>query len=458
MVGILSFHLEVFTLFRLFKSSVAVALVAACLLLCATALAEDGYYVELPSAGLTATTKISVTIPDENPWQEGTNPLTGETWYGRYTPILVNLDMDPAGWPFFGISAADIIYELPLHAEGHSRGAMLFLSEFPTRVGPIRSARVPMASVREMWDSAYVFHGRQNGNKGTEIEVDVDRWVLRLHSDAFKGSAKEDGGRFYFPFIDGYTDSYNLFSRVTGDRNHVSPHNSVADLTLVQSLFTGESIMHPFKFTDTGLDHGTDVNAISIVRRSGKTDTFTSTYVYNPYTHLYDYYRNNELDYDANNNMSTAFANVIFVRTNVTWYNNNASRPVVQLYGQGTAEIFQNGKYIRGTWVRSDGSSKADEVASQKHRMVFLDDNGEELELMIGKTYIQVVNNDAPVLVSTSDEIPGGVVRSTPRPTATPGPTREPRATRTPKTDGSSSTSNSTEVKDDVDEEFVFGG
>ena len=451
----LSFHLEVFSLHRLIKTILTLAL-AACLLLGAAALAEDGGYIELP-AGSAWTTQISVTIPGENPAQEGINPLTGETWYGRYTPIIANIDMDPDGYPFFGSSAADIIYEIPLHGEGHSRGAFVFLSQFPNRVGPIRSARVPMASVREMWDAAYVFHGRQNGNRGTEVEVDVDRWILQFHPDAFKGSTTEDGGRFYFPFIDGYTDSYKLFSRVTGDKNHTNPHNSVADLTLVQALFTGESTKHPFKFTDTGLDHGTDVTAINLVRRNGKTPTFTSTYVYNPYTHLYDYYRNGVSDYDANNNMSTAFANVIILRTKVTWYNDNPSRPVVRLYGQGTAEIFQNGKYIRGTWVRSNSGSTADENASQACRMVFLDDNGQELEMMVGKTYIQVVDDSAAVLVSTSDEIPGGIVRSTPKPTATPGPTREPRATRTPKTDGSSASAPA-EVQEDVDEEFTFGG
>ena len=440
---------------RLIKAILAVTF-AVSLLLCATALAEDGY-VELPTGGLSTSTKITMDVPGENPVQEGVNPLTGESWTGRYTPILVNLDMDPAGWPFFGTSSADIIYELPLHSDGSSRGAVLFLSEFPTRVGPIRSARVPMASVREMWDSAYVFHGRQNGAKGTEVEVDVDRWVLRLHPDAYKGPKDSDGGNFYFPFIDGYMDSYHLFSRVTGDRNHVSPHNSVADLTLVQALFTAESTKHPFKFTTDGLDHGTDVTAISVIRKNSKSDPFTSTYIYNPYTRLYDYYRNDQLDYDANNNMTLSFANVIFVRTNVTWYNNASQRPVVQLHGQGTAEIFQNGKYIRGTWVRTDSAKNADEVASQSERMIFFDDNGEELEMMVGKTFIQIVNNDYPVLVSTSDEIAGSVVHSTPRPAATPAPTREPRATRTPKSSGDA-TPVPMDEKEDVDEEFVFGG
>lgn len=432
------------------------ALLAVGLLLGTGALAE-GYYVELPTKGLTATDNITLPIPEENPAIDGVNPLTGEAWYGAYHPILVNLDMDPAGWPFFGTSSAEIIYELPLHTDGSSRGAVLFLSDLPTRVGPIRSARVPMVSISEMWNSAYVFHGRQNGWNGNEIDVDVDRWILRLHPDAYKGPVEKDGGTFYFPFVDGYMDNYKLFSRVTGDRAHANPHNSVADLTLVDALFTGESVMHPFKFTQIGLDHGTDVNAINIVRKDNKNDPFTSTYVYNPATHLYDYYRNGEMDYDANNNMTLSFANVIFLRTNVTWYNNASQRPVVKLTGQGTADIFQNGKYIRGSWVRSNDSHTADEVASQSARMVFYDDNGEELEMMIGKTYIQVVDNAFPVQVSSSQEIPGGIVRGTPIPTATPAPTREPRATRTPKA-GSEPTPEPIVVEEDTDEEFVFGG
>ena len=63
--------------------------------------------------------------------------------------------------------------------------------------------------------------------------------------------------------------------------------------------------------------------------------------------------------------METSFANVIVLRTDVTWYNNNNSRPVIQLVGQGTAEIFQNGKYIRGTWVRTHNATMADDFASQ---------------------------------------------------------------------------------------------
>ena len=58
----------------------------------AVAVAEDSYYLELPTKGITASRKITVNVPDENPAQDGINPLTGESWYGNYYPILVNID------------------------------------------------------------------------------------------------------------------------------------------------------------------------------------------------------------------------------------------------------------------------------------------------------------------------------------------------------------------------------
>lgn len=37
---------------------------------------------------------------------------------------------------------------------------------------------------------------------------------------------------------------------------------------------------------------------------------------------------------------------------------------MIQLVGQGVAEIFQNGKYIRGTWVRTHDGKTGDDVKS----------------------------------------------------------------------------------------------
>ena len=89
------------------KWLVAVLLVS--LLGCAAAVAEDTYYLELPSKGITSSMKITVDVPGENPVMNGINPLTGETWYGNYYPILVNIDAHPDALPHWGSASADIV-------------------------------------------------------------------------------------------------------------------------------------------------------------------------------------------------------------------------------------------------------------------------------------------------------------------------------------------------------------
>ncbi len=102
--------------------------------------------------------------------------------------------------------------------------------------------------------------------------------------------------------------------------------------------------------------------------------------------------------------MACSYANVIVLRTDITWKNNNNSRPVIRLHGEGVCEIFQNGKYIRGTWVRKSGETK-----NLDNRMVFLDETGNELPMKVGKTFIQIVDNAQPVVVIADGNIEGSV-------------------------------------------------
>ena len=147
----------------------------------AVAVAEDSYYLELPTKGITASRKITVNVPDENPAQDGINPLTGESWYGNYYPILVNIDAHPEALPHWGVSSADISYEMPIQSDGSTRSAMLFMGTIPSGAGPVRSGRVPMGSLREMWGGAWVFYGWQTWPNKTNTTVDVVDWALSLH-------------------------------------------------------------------------------------------------------------------------------------------------------------------------------------------------------------------------------------------------------------------------------------
>ncbi|MBR4038868.1 MAG: DUF3048 C-terminal domain-containing protein [Clostridia bacterium] len=433
---------------RTIKWIIAAALV---LSLCATsfAIAEESFYLELPSKGITSTRKISVTIPEENPVIDGINPLTGEVWSGPYHPIGVNIDQHPGALPNWGVSSADIIFEMPIQADGSTRAFALFMGDIPSYAGPVRSGRVPMASLREIFGGAWVFYGWQNTVvKAGALVVDVDSWALNMHKDA------RQGGRWVFPYVEGTERNYaNLFHREK-DGMHVAPYNVQIDMHAVDSLFDEEPQKRPFKFSDTGLEEGTDVSSITINYKTTKPQ-YIVDYKYNDMTGLYERYRNGESYYDALNGMATSFANVIVMRTDVSWFNNNNSRPVIQTVGQGVAEIFQNGKYIRGTWVRSHSDKEADDFDSQSARLIFLDENGEEIAMKVGKTFIQIVDNDQSVIVTAGEAIEGAAAQATPKPTATPRPTRTPKPTRTPRADRNSS-SRTMEVEEDGD--ISFGG
>ena len=92
------------------------------------------------------------------------------------------------------------------------------------------------------------------------------------------------------------------------------------------------------------------------------------------------------------------YANIIVQRCN-TSFNGNACpvTPVALEKGvaQGNADIFMGGRYIAGYWMRT----------GMDERTVFLDANGNEIAFQRGKTFIQVVNNNAEVTYSCDEDV-----------------------------------------------------
>lgn len=354
--------------------------------LASTGLSASGSAQQLGNPKSYGSEKVTVSLPEENPVIDGVNPITGEPFSGAYQPTLVNIDTHPNALPHWGVSSADLIYELPIQADGSTRSLALFMGDYPDSAGPVRSARIPMCSLREMWGGVYCFYGYQGGS------TSVSDWVKKYSSV----------GKLVYPYLDGISKHSDWFPR-SSDSHHVAPYNVRLDLNAVRSSYTESPTPHPFTFTGTGLDHGEDVNGIVISYKT-TNPAYVSAYQYNESTGLYDRYRNGEPYVDANNGEACSYANVIVVRTDITWMNNNNSRPVIRLHGEGVCEIFQNGKYIRGTWARNSTDTK-----KLDRRMVFLDDQGNELPMKAGKTFIQIVDNAQPVVVVADGAIEGSV-------------------------------------------------
>ena len=100
--------------------------------LSASGISSSGYAQQLGAPKSYGSGKITLKMPKENPVAEGVNPITGEAFTGEYRPTLVSIDAHPAALPHWGAASADLIYEMPIQADGSTRELALFMGDCPT--------------------------------------------------------------------------------------------------------------------------------------------------------------------------------------------------------------------------------------------------------------------------------------------------------------------------------------
>jgi hypothetical protein len=160
-----------------------------------------------------------------------------------------------------------------------------------------------------------------------------------------------------------------------------SPHNAQANLKAIQALIPADfkAPSRPFLFTDALPETGETALNISITQNN---DTYSSSFKYDPAANVYFRYVHGEPYMDSAANTQLSFSNVIIQRTDVTYDEGVAERPVTKNIGSGNADIFMGGKYIAGYWMRT----------GMNQRTVFFDQDGNELKLQRGKTFISIID------------------------------------------------------------------
>ena len=308
-----------------------------------------------------------------NPEVPGQSPTTGRPWMGTYLPMLVQIDNDNGGigarapW---GASQADIIYETPLHSGGYTRLSFLFSDIMPESVGPVRSARVTHVELREEWDAGFLFYGGQPSD-GTSIYNAFRKTKANKKGVLFDGiaSISKPWKKFYVRFS-----------------TLPSPHDVDANVKAIQALIPADfkAPSRPYLFTDELPQTGELAYHIAIAQAS---KTYSSSYVYDPQTNAYLRFVDDEPYVDSAANEQLSFSNLIIQRTNVTYFEGVAERPVTDLIGSGNADIFMGGRYIPGYWVRT----------GMNQRTVFFDQEGNEIKLQRGRTFISMIDYSTPV-------------------------------------------------------------
>lgn len=291
--------------------------------------------------------------------------------------MAVMVPNNPPAMPQYGLSQASIIYEAPV--EGRMTRLMCLFEDYDNldKIGPVRSSRDYYVYEAMAYDSIYVNWGLAVPFVGPIINTDridnVSQAVAGIDvpaSEAFAriarpGYATEFTG---YLFVDGYNDAvYRL-----GYKTTYAAHGRFEQA---------------FTFTEEGYratyeDHA-DVTGIypggKTANRGGYGENL-AYFLYNEEDGKYYRYQYGDGQIDEYTGEQLAVDNVVFklchgeVRAPESGYDYLA----FGVHGTGESYVFTNGKVIKGTWVRN----------SDYEPNIFLDENGDEVVLNQGKTWI----------------------------------------------------------------------
>ncbi len=292
----------------------------------------------------------------------GTTASDGDAIHKR--PLVIKVANDPAARPQSGMAQADLILEIPVEG-GITRYALVFQSQDPTKVGPVRSARQS--------DLNYL-----PALRAILAHVGASESVTQMVRDAAKSGSFVDIDEFQYP---------DAFERVTGK---VAPYNAYTSGSKVRDAAG-----------DAGRA-GVDVPALQFDTSAGKAAGKDATSLVIPYTgagkvtYTFDtaagsYHRTQggQATMDDNAKKEVMPDNVVVIRTEVKEIPGTADvtgAPSVDFRATGTGAvvILREGKRFDGKWTRGGASDL----------YVFTDSAGAAIQLKPGLTWIHIVPED----------------------------------------------------------------
>lgn len=348
-----------------------------------------------------------------NPIIEGESPTTGMPWdtSSLYLPMLIQISNPEGSEKINGTTVkaagigerapwggqyADIVYEGILYRTGETRITFLLNDSFvdgqPTSVGPVRSARIGHVLLREEWQGGIVYAGGPRAEENN---------IAQMFAEL---GASEKG--VTFNLLDGKYQDYKY--RV---KNVKAPDNYNVNAAGIRTLIpdTNNAQPHPFLFADFSPYTTEEYPQAYQINLDWGHKKYISSFVYDPNENLYYRYMDSTdkkgnitamapyttfaeaEDRSAENEEQLSFSNLIIQRVSYEYTNNSKIMPVMQSVGQGNADIFIGGRYIAGYWVRESIESPT----------VFLDDQGNEIVLTRGKTYIAHMPPTARLIYDT---------------------------------------------------------
>ncbi len=250
-------------------------------------------------------------------------------------------DNAPQARPQHGLAKATVVYEYEV--EGRITRYLGLFSSFPTKVGPIRSARFHNVILALENDVHFIY-----SSAGIDVLAKIREWEVR-GTDALLARG------FY------------------RDYNRRAPHNLYVNLsTLGLEKQSEEVIIRP-----------------AFLSREGTPATEVSLRYSANYTIKYQYVKDKGAyrRYINNNQHRDGTGEEILARNIIIQYVPHGfdprDRPYPDLIGEGAIDFYSQGQHFSGTWKKDSRTDKT--------RFYYQD--GQEIERVFGQTWIQIARD-----------------------------------------------------------------
>src|SRR5438093_1274517 len=282
-------------------------------------------------------------------WPLNGMPIAGGQPNVHRRPLAVKIDNAPAARPHYGISQADMVWELLV--EGFiTRLATYYHSQDPQTIGAVRSVRFSDRYTTPMVRGSLVFSGASQLMEGL-VRGDIA-------SGLYVGVSPQlgQGNAFYRSGVDGKVVPHNLFT------------SSAALRSATSEVGGGGSVDVPaWDFLASGAHPATVGAFLGSVGASTLTIPYRADalvrYDYDANANVYLRYQSNGaryvLEVDAANGAWIMAKNIVIIRTDVVVTNvvddaGGAPSLDMRMTGSGPATIFRDGLRQDGTWSRAN--------------------------------------------------------------------------------------------------------
>lgn len=271
-------------------------------------------------------------------------------------PVVVTINNHPKARPQSGLKEADIIYEM--FAEGSvTRLLAVYQSEYPGRVGPIRSARDYFIHVAQGFDAFYVAHGYSPDAKS----------MLNRGEIAHMNGMQYDG--IYFHRSSARKAPHNSYS--SGEDIIKGAEKVGADLVLeednVPSFLFGEDI--------TSVPETEEASSVTV--SFNRDRQFINNFSYDQVTGFYSRETAGQRTIDAETNEELELANVVFL---------TVPHRVIDSEGRLALDLKQGGD----AWLFRDGKRQPVEWTNEEGLLVLISE-GEHVALKPGQTWVHFI-------------------------------------------------------------------